>query len=61
MPPTSTPSARWRSWCARARLTTAVRIGVVSEEGPQEIGEQADATVDGPDGVRALLGALLGD
>jgi trehalose 6-phosphate phosphatase len=43
------------------RLTTAVRIGVTSEEGPPEIAEQADATVDGPDGVRALLDALLGD
>jgi trehalose 6-phosphate phosphatase len=43
------------------RLGAAVRIGVISEEGPQEIGEQADATVDGPDGVRGLLGALLGD
>lgn len=43
------------------QLAAAVRIGVVSEDGPREIGEQADATVDGPDGVRALLGALAGD
>jgi trehalose 6-phosphate phosphatase len=40
-------------------LRAAVRVGVVSEEGPSAIAEQADVTLDGPDGVHALLEALL--
>jgi trehalose 6-phosphate phosphatase len=40
-------------------LETAVRVGVRSDEGPPEIAEEADVTVDGPDGVRRLLEALL--
>jgi trehalose 6-phosphate phosphatase len=42
-------------------LAAAVRVGVGSDEGPPEIGEEADAVVDGPDGVRRLLDALLED
>jgi trehalose 6-phosphate phosphatase len=42
-------------------LAAAVRVGVGSDEGPPEIGEQADAMVDGPEGVQRLLDALLGD
>ena len=41
------------------RLGTAVRVGVRSDEGPKELEEEADAMVDGTDGVRALLRALL--
>jgi trehalose 6-phosphate phosphatase len=41
------------------RLGTAVRVGVRSDEGPEELEEAADAMVDGTDGVRALLTALL--
>jgi trehalose 6-phosphate phosphatase len=41
------------------RLGTAVCIGVRSEETPPELEEAADALVDGPPGVRALLDALL--
>ncbi len=41
------------------RLEAAVRVGVRSPEGPAEIVDQADAVVDGPDGVRRLLDALL--
>ena len=41
------------------RLGTAVRIGVRSDEGPPELEEEADAMVDGTDGVRELLKALL--
>jgi trehalose 6-phosphate phosphatase len=42
-------------------LAVAVRVGVGSDEGPPEIAEEADAVVDGPEGVRRLLDALLGD
>jgi hypothetical protein len=36
-----------------------VCVGVESAEGPREITEEADLTVDGPAGVRELLAALL--
>jgi trehalose 6-phosphate phosphatase len=42
------------------RLGTAVRIGVRSDEGPSALQREADAMVDGTDGVRELLQALLG-
>jgi trehalose 6-phosphate phosphatase len=41
------------------RLGTAVRIGVRSDEGPSALEEQADAMVEGTDGVRDLLRALI--
>ena len=41
------------------RLGTALRIGVRSDEGPKELEEEADAMVDGTNGVRELLKALL--
>jgi trehalose 6-phosphate phosphatase len=41
------------------RLGSAIRIGVRSDEGPAELEEAADAMVDGTDGVRELLKALL--
>ena len=41
------------------RLGTAVRVGVQSDEGPPALAEQADAMVDGTDGVRELLRSLL--
>ena len=37
----------------------AVCIGVRSDETPEELEEAADALVDGPEGVSALLGELL--
>ena len=40
-------------------LGLALRVGVRSDEGPPELEQQADVMVDGPDGVRALLRALL--
>jgi trehalose 6-phosphate phosphatase len=43
------------------RLKTAIRVGVRSEEGPAEIGREADVVVDAGEGVRELLAALLGD
>jgi trehalose 6-phosphate phosphatase len=39
-------------------LMAAVCVGVLSEEGPPEIAEEADLTVDGPAGWLALLEAL---
>jgi trehalose-phosphatase len=41
------------------RLRGAVRIGVESAEAPPELGERADAIVDGTDGFLDLLRALL--
>jgi trehalose 6-phosphate phosphatase len=41
------------------RLGTAVRIGVRSDEGPSKLGQEADWMVEGTDGVRELLKALL--
>ena len=41
------------------RLGIAVRVGVRSDEGPPALREEADAMVDGTDGVRELLKALL--
>lgn len=40
-------------------LGTALRVGVRSDEGPPGVVEQADLVVDGPEGVRELLEALL--
>jgi trehalose 6-phosphate phosphatase len=45
---------------ASGRLQIAVRIGVRSAEGPAEIVEQSDLTVDGPTGLLPLLVALAG-
>ncbi len=39
-------------------LTVAVRVGVISPEGPPEIAEEADVTVDGPAGWLEILGWL---
>jgi trehalose 6-phosphate phosphatase len=41
------------------RLGYAVKVGVRSDEGPPELEQGADAMVDGTDGVRDLLRALL--
>jgi trehalose 6-phosphate phosphatase len=41
------------------RLGTAVRVGVRSDEGPPALEEEADCMVDGTEGVRELLRALL--
>jgi trehalose 6-phosphate phosphatase len=43
----------------QGKLKTALRVGVHSEEGPGEIPAEADLIVDGPEGVRELLEALL--
>jgi trehalose 6-phosphate phosphatase len=41
------------------RLTTALRVGVASDETPEALAAEADLLVDGPRGVRELLLALL--
>jgi trehalose 6-phosphate phosphatase len=42
-----------------SRLGTAIRVGVRSDEGPSELAREADIMVDGTEGVRHLLQALL--
>jgi trehalose 6-phosphate phosphatase len=49
---------RLRELQENGELKTAVCVGVCSEEGPPEIAEEADMTVDGPEGWLALLEAL---
>jgi trehalose 6-phosphate phosphatase len=44
---------------AEGRLRHALRVCVGSDEGPTELANEADLVVDGPDGVRALLEALI--
>jgi trehalose 6-phosphate phosphatase len=41
------------------RLGTAVRVGVRSDEGPSALAREADVMVEGTDGVREMLQALL--
>ena len=43
----------------RGRLGYALRVGVRSDETPSALGEEADVLIDGPEGVRGLLRALL--
>ena len=43
------------------QLSHIVRVGVASEEGPAEVVAEADVVVEGPDGVRELLGLLSAD
>ncbi|HWF54141.1 MAG TPA: trehalose-phosphatase [Solirubrobacteraceae bacterium] len=40
-------------------LEVAVRVGVSSEDGPEEIVAEADVVVEGTDGVRGLLSMLI--
>jgi trehalose 6-phosphate phosphatase len=43
------------------RLSHAIKVGVRSEEGPDEIVSEADLVVDGTDGVLELLSLLVSD
>jgi trehalose 6-phosphate phosphatase len=45
----------------QGRVSTAIRVGVRSEEGPTQITEQADVVVDGTAGVQELLALLVAD
>jgi trehalose 6-phosphate phosphatase len=49
---------RLRELEQNGELDAAVCVGIVSAEGPPEIAEEADMTVDGPAGWLALLEAL---
>jgi trehalose 6-phosphate phosphatase len=48
-----------RSLVESGELETAVCVAVSSDEAPPDLAREADATVDGPAGVRGLLEALL--
>jgi trehalose 6-phosphate phosphatase len=41
------------------RIGTAIRVGVRSDEAPEEILAEADIVVEGPDGVKDLLRLLV--
>ena len=43
----------------KGRLGIAVRVGVRSDEGPSALAQEADVMVEGTDGVRDMLQALL--
>jgi trehalose 6-phosphate phosphatase len=46
---------------AEGRLEHTLRVWVRSDEGPSELEQEAGLVVDGTDGVRALLEALVGE
>jgi trehalose 6-phosphate phosphatase len=46
---------------SEGRLAQAIRVGVSSEEGPSEIAAEVDIVVDGPEGVRDVLAALVAE
>jgi trehalose 6-phosphate phosphatase len=48
-----------RALADEGSLTTAVRVGVRSDETPPELESEVDVFVEGPTGVRSLLQALL--
>lgn len=50
-----------RELAAAGTIGQALCVGVRSEDGPPEIPQDADVIVDGTDGIRALLAALLDD
>jgi trehalose-phosphatase len=49
---------RLRELRAEGRLAATVCVGVVSDEGPPELGEESDLTVEGPEGWLDLLAEL---
>jgi trehalose 6-phosphate phosphatase len=50
--------AALREMAAARKLREAVCVGVASDEAPPELGERADAVVEGPDGFLGVLRAL---
>jgi trehalose 6-phosphate phosphatase len=48
-----------RSLVEAGALSSALCVAVSSDEAPPGLAQEADLTVDGPSGVRELLGALL--
>ena len=51
---------RLRALREEGAIETAICVGVVSSEGPREIAEEADVTVEGPEGWIAILETLDG-
>jgi trehalose 6-phosphate phosphatase len=45
----------------KGQIANVIRVGVLSDDGPSEIVEEADVTVEGTDGVRELLAMLIAD
>ncbi len=45
----------------RGELSRAIRVGVESDEGPEEITTEADVVVEGTEGVQELLATLVSD
>jgi trehalose 6-phosphate phosphatase len=45
----------------QGRVSSAIRVGVGSDDGPTQITEQADVVVDGTTGVQELLALLVAD
>jgi trehalose 6-phosphate phosphatase len=43
------------------QIANVIKAGVLSEDGPSEIVEEADVTVEGTEGVRELLAMLVAD
>ena len=43
------------------QIANVIRVGVLSEDGPAEIAQEADVTVEGTSGVRDLLAMLIAD
>jgi trehalose 6-phosphate phosphatase len=43
------------------QIDTVIKVGVISEDGPPEIAELADVTVEGTGAVRELLAMLIAD
>lgn len=48
-----------KSLAEEGKLSYVVRVGVRSDEGPEEIVSEADLAVEGTEGVRELLAALV--
>lgn len=46
---------RLEQLCESGDLLAAVRVGIVTPEGPAELGEESDLAVDGPEGWLAIL------
>jgi trehalose 6-phosphate phosphatase len=51
---------RLRELREAGKLDTSICVGITSDEGPAELAEEADVTVDGPAGWLALLRTLAG-
>jgi trehalose 6-phosphate phosphatase len=43
------------------QIAHVIRVGVISDDGPSAIAEEADVTVEGTDGVAELLAMLIAD